>query len=155
MGCGRGIGYSSFLKDYLYTEFEISPKEIQWCDRNKANTKHKHVCRDIILFPLKEEYDLVFCQGTIENVYDMNELIRSMAKCSKRYLYNTTFKGYFPDLEMHEYVWNPTYKSYNNSLSIKEARKVLINLGFREVDIFPEETSKRDILFKTVIIASR
>ncbi len=155
VACGHGIGYAEFFADCSYLGVDISEKEIAWCRENHDNPRHRWRCLDFISEPPDEESDLVFCQGSIENVYDMDGLIRGMAHCAKRYIYFTAFKGYFPELDQHVYEWNPAYTCYENRLSVRRTRQLLRELGFAQVEIFPQRTSKPDIPYETVVIASR
>jgi hypothetical protein len=155
VGCGRGVGYAEFFADKNYTGIDISMDNIEWCRQYYKNRQHNWICSDLIKEPPSEKFDLVFCQGTIENVYDMDALVARMAECCKKFLYITAFKGYFPELKEHVYRWNNTYKHYDNMLSLLHIRRMLERLGFSTVDIFPQRTQKEDIKFETVIIASR
>ncbi len=155
VGCGRGIGYAEFFRDVRFTGVDISEKEIAFCREHLANERHTWLCCDFVRRPPDEKFDLIFCQGTIENVYDMDALIRAMAGCSRKYLYITAFKGYFPDLQNHEYHWNPVYCCYDNRLSPGRVAELLGELGFSNIDIRPQKTLKADIPQETVIIASR
>lgn len=153
IGCGHGIRYANFFPAGTYTGIDISMRVIGYCINKYP--KQNWTCEDFLnggnpglLF------DLVFCHGTIENMYDMDLLIRNMTAISDRYLYITGFKGWFPDLEEHEYKWDERYKCYDNKLSPKRVKVLLDELGFKS-DIFPQKTNKTEIPFETVIIAER
>lgn len=155
VGCGHSIGYQEFFSDIPYTGVDISLKAVDWCQNGQHKNVHTWRCADIIITNLYYKHDLVFCQGTIENVYDMDSLVRRMSARAKKYIYITAFKGYFPDLQEHEYHWNERYKCYDNKLSPIRTRKLLKELGFKKIEIFQQATSKTDIPFETVIIATR
>lgn len=155
VGCGRGIGYTDFFKDKQYTGIDISADNIEWCRQNYNNPKHKWIVADFIKNPPEDKFDLVFCQGTIENIYDMDALVEKMSDCCKKFLYITAFKGYFPELKEHVYEWNPVCKCFENKLSLLRTETLLDELGFWDIKIFPQKTKKQDIEFETVIFAKR
>jgi len=155
VGCGRGIGYADFFKDKQYTGIDISADNIEWCQKNCNNPRHKWILADFIKNPPEEKFDLIFCQGTIENVYDMDALVEKMSDCCKKFLYITAFKGYFSKLKEHVYEWNPVCKCFENKLSPLCVKALLVQMGFSDISILPQKTKKQDIKFETVIFAKR
>lgn len=156
IGCGHGIGYSDFFADIAYTGLDISEKEIVWCQQHYAERhQHRWLQSDFVRQGLDETFDLVFCQGTIENMYDMDALLRRMAGCARRYIHLTGFYGFHDEIEQHQYVWNETYKSYSNLFSIKQALHVLESCGFRVLEVSKVPTRKESNPWESRIIAER
>lgn len=155
IGCGHGIGYAEFFADVSYTGMDISAKETDWCRDHYANPRHTWACGDFIRAGAATQYDLVICQGTIENMYDMDALIRRMCACAKRYVYLASFLGFHDEIDSHQYVWIDAYKSYSNLLSIPRVQSVLQDCGFRCTEIRKVATNKAYNPFESIIIAEK
>lgn len=155
IGCGHGIGYSDFFKDINYTGIDISPKEITWCKEHLNNNKHKWICSDFINDSCDKQFDLVICQGTIENMYDMDALIEKTCKVAHKYIWLAGWYGFHDDIDEHQYVWNEQYKSYCNIFSIKQAAKVFMNNGFECMQIRKVKTNKVNNPYESIILARR
>lgn len=155
VGCGMSSAYPIFFANKRYIGIDISQNVIDYCRENYKTENNDYMCLDFITQPWSAIFDLVFCHGTIENVYDMDMLIKRMSRHANKYIYITAFKGFFPELDEHEYKWNEQFKCYDNKLSPNHTRKLLESLGFDKVSIFPEKTNKADIPYETVIIGER
>ena len=155
VACGHGIGYADFFSALPYIGVDISPKEIAWCRDNRQNPKHQWICADFLRQDLSLSADLVFCQGTIENLYDMDGLLRRMASCSKKYIYVAGFYGFNDDISEHEYKWVEAYASYSNQFSLPKARAVLQECGFDCLEVRKVETYKPHNPTESIIIAKR
>src|SRR5690606_21175283 len=95
-GCALGIGYfDSFAAKTLYG-IDLSQRNIDWCLKNRTNPKHTYLCQDFIESDLPEKVDLVFSQGTIDNSYDIDAFLAAMVRNSKRFIFATFYRGWFP-----------------------------------------------------------
>ena len=103
-------------------------------------------------FKNNSKYDLVFSQGTIDNCYDMNRYIINMINLSKKYVYITAYRGWFPKLDEHQYSWNDDHKCCYNNLSVKEITKLLKRIKKIKFFINPLNTNRKDITKETKII---
>ena len=155
IGCGHGIGYADFFAGISYTGMDISAKETDWCRSHYSNSRHKWVCGDFIRTASATQYDLVICQGTIENMYDMDALVRCMCASANKYVYLAGFYGFHDDIDNHEYVWIDAYKSYSNRLSISRVQNVLQSCGFNCLEVRKVVTNKLYNQFESIIIAER
>lgn len=155
VACGHGIGYADFFKNIAYTGMDISPKEIAWCKEHHNNPRHQWLCEDFILSNDAQKYDLVFCQGSIENVYDMDAFIRKMALVAKKYVYLAGFLGYNDSCLEHSYVWNERYTSYSNIFSLRHAKEVLLACGFSRVSFKRIATNKEGNPYESILIAEK
>ena len=155
VGSGIGYGYADFFKNKNFTGIDLSIQAVKWSNESNANLKHSYVCIDIIKELPGIQADLVFSQGTIDNVYDMDAFLKAMAKMTKKILYIANYLGYFGDMSEHRYNWDPQMRVCFNAISAKKAVEVLKNEGFRTVVAFPMATHRDDIKAETVIVASR
>ncbi len=151
-GCGMVTMYPIHFKGRKYTGVDLSPRIIEYNREADPNPLHEYLCQDFIEKPLKSPHDLVFSNDTIDNSYDMDEFLASMVKSSKRFIYATCYRGYFPDLEDHKYTWSERDMCFYNDLSPTQARKTLENLGCTNIKIRRLESHDKDI-FETEIIA--
>lgn len=102
-----------------------------------------------------QKYDLVFCQGSIENVYDMDAFIRKMALIARKYVYLAGFLGYNDSCREHSYVWNERYTSYSNIFSLRRAKEVLLACGFSRVSLKRVVTYKEGNPYESILIAEK
>lgn len=152
-GSGIGHGYVEALKSFHYTGFDISPEVVEFA--NKRNNNHKHIfkCVDYISDDLNEQFDIVFSSGTIDNSYDIDEYIQSMVRNAVKWIYLTSYRGWFPWLKEHSYIYNEEQKCFYNHLSPDEIYKTLLKLDCKDIEIFPIETGNDLIPYETVILA--
>jgi SAM-dependent methyltransferase len=153
VGCGLAVGYADAFPDRRYVGLDLSEKEITWCRAHRANSRHEYVCSDVITDPPAERFDIVFSQGTIDNSYDMDAHLRALVACSKGWIYVTAYRGWFPDLSEHRYVWDETTTCFYNDISPSETRKVLEGLGCTDVRIEPLRMDSSEIPFETRMTA--
>lgn len=153
LGCGLAVGYSEFFADRRYVGADISAKEIAWCRQHRANPRHDYVSCDFIEHTFDERFDLVFSQGTIDNTYDMDAFLRAAVRASRKWVYITAYRGYFPELDEHVYRWSEAEGCYYNDLSPSAAWRCLADAGCRDVAIVPSGTGRADIPFETLIVA--
>ena len=152
-GCGMGVGYVDFFENFRFVGFDLAPQVIDWCKKNYRNPKHEFRILEFIKNPPEKEFDLVYSQGTIDNAYDMNAFLRSAVKASRKWIYITAYRGFFPELETHRYEFNPEQGVYYNDISPLEAYSTLNKQGCGNISIFPSRTAYEDITHETVIIA--
>jgi len=152
-GCGLGIGYNEDFADKHYVGVDISPINIEWCNKNRNNPKHGYVNIDFISEPIDEKFDLVFSSGTIDNTYDVDAFLRSMVFNSKKWIYLTCYRGWFPHLDEHQYNWHEEHGCFYNDLSPQRIRETLVSLGCRDIRIEPVKTNNQEIEYETLIIA--
>ena len=152
-GCGLGVGYSDIYEKKEYIGIDISQENINWCNKNRDNKLHKYLCQDFISLPLGKKMDLVFSQGTIDNVYDMDEFIKSMVASSKKWIYLTAYRGWFPDLTEHEYAYSYKHHCFYNNISPARIKDILLSLGCKDIRIEPAKTDNPNIPYETRVIA--
>ena len=152
-GCGLGVGYCDDFAGKEYIGIDLSAHNIQWCQKNRKNPKHKYCCRDFIAEPLKQKVDLAFSSGTIDNGYDINASLESMVRSSGKWIYLTFYRGWFPDLEEHIYTWSDEHLCFYSDASAGRIRQTLLNLGCSSIIIEPVATGREDIPFETRVIA--
>jgi hypothetical protein len=152
-GCGFAVGYADFFKDIRYVGMDLAETAIAWCKKNRLNAKHDYVARDSIAENFDEKFDLVFSQGTIDNTYDINGFIKSAIAASRRWIFITAYRGFFPDLLEHRYSWNDQHGCFYNDISPYQVYKLLKAEGCSDINIVPSHTGRQDIPFETLIIA--
>jgi len=138
-GCGIGIGFESAFKDREYIGVDISQRNIDWCNQTYTNPKHKYLYMDFIQEDLPQKAEVSVCNGTLENVWNINSALESMVRNSSKWIYASCFMGYHPNLESHQYNWVPDKKVYSSLVSPIESTRVLENLGCTEIQIFPSK----------------
>ena len=152
-GCGTGVGYPEFFKDYRFVGIDLAPNVIDWCKRHNSNPAHEYRSLEFIKDPPNKEFDLVFSHGTIDNVYDMNEFLVSATRSARKWIYVTAYRGFFPCLTRHRYDFNADERVYYNDISPSEAYCTLRDAGCRDIAVYPSATGREDIPFETVIVA--
>tara|TARA_B100000161_G_scaffold263091_1_gene233910 strand:- start:929 stop:2434 length:1506 start_codon:yes stop_codon:yes gene_type:complete len=152
-GCGIGVGYSQIFKDLEYNGVDISLSNIDWCKKNRKNNFHNYFCKDFIKSPMKKKADLVFSSGTIDNSYDMDAFILSMINSSKKWIYLTAYRGWFPDLKEHRYSFSEKDNCFYNDISPNRVGQKLKEFGCKDIQISPLRTGLKDVIYETRIIA--
>jgi len=132
-GCGLGIGYSEAFKEKKYTGLDISPQNIEWCNQNNKNPLHQYLNLDFIENPPNERYDVAVSSGTIDNTYDIDACLKALVQTSRKHIYLTAYRGYFPDLHEHKYSWSPKGGCFYNDISPTRAHITLTKLGCHEI----------------------
>ena len=132
VGCGAGY-YPINLKELFinieYTGTDISETAIKFC---KLKSPFNFICTDFLKNNLNKKFDLVFSHALIDHVYDVELFIEKIIQTSKRFVYVTAYRGYFPDLEKHVIQRNNLEGSYYNDISIKKITKKLAEMGLQE-----------------------
>ena len=82
----------------------------------------------------------------------MNNYIIKMINLSKKYVYITAYRGWFPKLDEHQYSWSDDHKCCYNNLSVKEITKLLKRIKKIKFFINPLNTNRKDITKETKII---
>ncbi len=152
-GCGLGVGYCDDFADKHYVGIDLSPRNIAWCQKNRKNPKHRYLNIDFISEPLNEAFDLVFSSGTIDNSYDVDQFLKAMVRTSRRWIYLTCYRGWFPDLDEHRYQWNEEHGCFYNDLCPRRLRQTLESFGCQSIVVEPMETKREDIPYETRVIA--
>lgn len=152
-GCGLGVGYCDDFAEKRYIGIDLSEKNVQWCNENRKNPGHRYCAMDFIAKPLEEQVDLVCSSGTIDNGYDFDAFLISMVQSSKKWIYLTLYRGWFPDLKEHKYHWSDEHLCFYTDGSPKRIRETLAQLGCSEIIIEPVPTGRQDIPFETRVIA--
>ena len=151
-GCGVATSYAAHFKDRKYTGIDLSPITIIYNTETDRNPLHEYLCLDFIETPLEHQHDIVFSSGTIDNSYDMDEFLSSMVKASKQFIYATCYRGYYPELKDHKYLWSERDRCFYNDLSPTKAKQTLEDLGCTNIRIRPLATTDESH-FETEIIA--
>lgn len=155
IGCGRAYPYSNIFAEYRYTGCDISQKEIDACHQYE-NPLHSYFCIDFLgETSLPEKYDLVFSHAVIDHVYDISLFLKRAAAASRKYIFLTAYRGWFPELDYHNYEWDESATCYQNRVSPREAAAILKSKGCVEVRVLPLECNNVHdaISHETAIIA--
>jgi len=152
-GCGMGVGYCDDFADKEYIGIDLSEHNIRWCKENRKNRKHKYYCRDFIAEPLEWKVDLAFSSGTVDNSYDIDASLNSLVRSSRKWIYVTFYRGWFPDLAEHIYSWSHEHLCFYNDASARRIRQTLLSVGCSEIIVEPVATGREDIPFETRVIA--
>tara|TARA_B100001094_G_scaffold91497_1_gene87473 strand:- start:756 stop:1394 length:639 start_codon:yes stop_codon:yes gene_type:complete len=150
-GCGVSIGFSEAFSDKFFTGIDISKRNIDWCKDNYNNSKHVYMHKDFAKNPLSDKVDLVICNGTLENVLDINKAIESMVLSSKGWIYAAGCSGWHPNLRQHKYEWREEWGCNSSLISPSEVELVLKKLNCKKIQIFPFKRSAK--MYETIIIA--
>jgi len=103
--------------------------------------------------PIEQKADIAFSSGTIENVYDINLFIERLVNCSKKYIYFSSYSGWFHEYENHKYNYVETRGYFNNNISQISIKKKLEELGCKNININPIWTGKDEIPVETEFYA--
>lgn len=155
VGCGIGYGYRNLFQNKRFIGIDLSPKAIEWCRGHDVRAGHEYHRMDVIEEVAPARADLVFSQGTIDNVYDIDAFLRASARMAVELLYVANYRGYFGPMSAHRYHWDPGTRVCFNDISAPRCEQVLREEGFRSVLVLPQATGREDIAVETVIIASR
>jgi SAM-dependent methyltransferase len=155
VGCGRGRPYARLFEGYAYHGADISQKEIEFCRRTYPNGEARFFQADAITDDLRGRYDLVFSHAVVDHVYDINLFLQKLAGAAKGWLYISSYRGWFPRRDKHEYEWYEPCTSFLNRLSPSETRRALTEAGCSDVQVFPLFVGNQtdDIPMETVIVA--
>lgn len=152
-GCGLAVGYAELFADRDYVGIDIAEQCVEWCRTNRRHPGHEYWAGDFIRADWPRRFDLVLSQGTIDNTYDMDAFLCSAAAASRRWLYVTAYRGFFPELSEHEYRWSAEHGCYYNNLSPARAYRTLSELGCTDVAVMPSRTGRNEIPYETMIVA--
>jgi hypothetical protein len=152
-GCGIGYGYTEVFAKHKYCGVDISRKNNKWCLENNTNLLHSFICEDYIANDLNRKFDVVFSSGTIDNSYDVDQYLAAMVRHSKKWIYLTCYRGWFPELKEHKYSWSEEHGCFYNNISPSLVRKTLEQLGCTDISIQPIETGNMEIPYETEIFA--
>jgi len=151
-GCGLGVGYSDVFADKEYWGVDIAETNILWCRKHRGNLKHRYLLQDFIVEPLKEKADLVFSSGTLDNAYDIDHALKTMVASSRRWVYVTFYRGWFPGLNEHRYAWSGEHTCMYADASPARLQRKMLEFGCRDVQVFPIKTGRSDVPHETVLI---
>jgi hypothetical protein len=152
-GCGLGVGYCDALADRRYAGFDLVPSTIEWCRAHRDNEKHSYEHLDFIAERPRERYDVVMSSGTIDNGYDVEAFLDAMIHASRRWIYLTCYRGWFPDYAEHRYQWSDDDRCYYTDISPRRIQEHLRARGCEDVRVEPRATGRADIPLETRIIA--
>ena len=152
LGCGVGVGYAEAFADLRYVGVDLT-RNVEWCRANRTAPSHAYLDVDFIGAPLAERCDVVMSSGTMDNVYDVDALLRAMVSSSRRWVYLTAYRGWFPDLDEHRYTWSPEHSCFYTDVSPRRLESTLRESGCTEIVIEPRRTSRSDIPYETRVIA--
>ena len=134
VGCGAGY-YPINLKELFvgkeYVGIDISETAIKFC---RTKSSFNFICTDFLKKELNKKFDLVFSHALIDHVYDVDLFIEKIVESSKRFVYITAYRGYFPDLEKHVMRKNNVEGTYYNDISIKQVDRKLKKMGLGEAE---------------------
>ena len=145
IGCGMGVGYGEALKGHRFIGVDLEPRGIAWCQEHRAHPGHTYLCRDVLVPEHRKELvalgsDFVFSSGTIDNTWNIDAYLEAMSAMTTRWLYIAAYRGWYGDLPVHRYNWQPATAAYYNDISPCQIERQLRALGFNTIDISPMET---------------
>jgi len=152
-GCGLGVGYCDDFANKKYVGVDLSEKNTLWCREHRENPNNEYYCFDFIKESLKEPVDLVFSSGTLDNTYDIDVSLKNLVRNSKKWIYITFYRGWFPELKEHQYSWNEEHKCFYNNVSPSRIYEILLSLGCQDIQIKPTPTEHADIPYEMLVIA--
>jgi hypothetical protein len=152
-GCGLGIGYCEHFASKRFTGVDLDLKNIEWCQKNRSNKLHSFVSIDFMTSPLPVRSDVVTSSGTIDNCYDVEAFLESMIQSAQKWIYLTCYRGWFPELAEHKYLWAPGDGCFYNDISPQRVREYLQGRGCNSIVIEPLRSSNSVIPYETCIIA--
>ena len=135
IGCGIGtypIEFKKYFDKKDYLGIDIGNPAIEYC---KQNSNFEFMCGDIIEMELDKKFDLVFSHAVIDHVYDIDAFIKKIVNLSKKHVYVSAYRGYFPDLDVHKMRWDNEKGCYYNDLSIEQLKNNLLRMGLVEDEI--------------------
>ncbi len=146
IGCGSGvypIKYKDIFEKFDYTGIDISKSAIKYC---KEHSNVNFICSDFQKMELGKKYDLIFSQGVIHHVYNINTFLSKIVEISKKYAYILSSLGYSDELDDHKMEWSDKQAVYNSILSSKQVKNTLIEFGLKEnqFSIGPSETDSEN-----------
>ena len=62
-------------------------------------------------------------------------VIKKIVNLSKKHVYVSAYRGYFPDLDVHKMRWDNEKGCYYNDLSIEQLKNNLLRMGLVEDEI--------------------
>lgn len=124
-------------------------------EHDRQNDNCDSCLADIIPLTPENKADIVFSDGAIDHIYDIDAFIKTLAHLSRKLLYITSRRGYFPALNDHRYRWDSETGGHNNDVSPQKIAAILKEEGFETVVIFPQQSDRKDTNAETVVIASR
>lgn len=128
VGCGCAIVYPDFFSASRYTGVDISQKEIDWSRKNDQRSWHSYFCGDFTTMvgsdsPIKPaSFDLVFAHAVIDHVPDIDGFVSACLRASRGWIYLTAYRGWFPNIEHHRQMWDPTTTCFYNDVSHRMLR---------------------------------
>jgi len=153
-GCGLGVGYADALADRRYVGFDLVESSIDWCRQNRSNPRHEYHHLDFIRHPTPQRYDAVISSGTIDNAYDVEAFLDAMINASSRWIYLTCYRGWFPDLDEHNYSWVDADRCFYTNVAPRRIREFLQQRGCENITVEPRPTGRADIPLETRVIAT-
>src|SRR3990167_4410408 len=126
IGCGTGaypIKFKNLFSNMKYVGMDIGSPSLEYC---KRNSEFEFICGDFIKMEFDNKYDLVFSHAVIDHVYDIDRFLSKIVSICKKYAYISAYRGYFPNLEQHEMVWDNEKGCYYNNVSVKQVEKILL-----------------------------
>ena len=155
LGCGMGIGYCEQFTAKRYIGVDLAEKNVEWCRANRANQNHAYHAFDFLETPLVPQADVVTASGTIDNCYDVEVFLDSMLASARKWIYLTCYRGWFPELQEHQYHWNPEHGCFYNDISPHRVREFLQARGCTSIIVDRLRTGRSDIPYETRIIAKQ
>ena len=156
IGCKYVKACAEIFSDHRYVGMCMVEEEAELYRQSSRGSIHDFIAGDIICTPIEEKFDVVFSQGTIDNSYDMDAMLRAMVSCSKGWIYLTAYRGWFPDLPEHRYTWSEDTTCFYNDISPEIVCEVLESLGCSNIEITPLDMGDREgnpIRYETRIVA--
>lgn len=150
IGCSIGLFsrmFPSLFENLEYTGIDISERSIDIC---KKSAQGEFICDDFLKIDLPKKYDLVFSFHVIDHVSDVDLFVKKILDHSKKYVYISSYRGYFPDLEQHRVQYRNDQGIYYNDISVKQVEKILLQNNLKKDNFIIHPTIERDkILYDT------
>lgn len=135
IGCGIGtypIEFRKYFDKKDYLGIDIGKPAIEYC---KQNSNFEFICGDIINMELDRKFDLVFSHAVIDHVYDIDAFLEKIVNLSRKHVFISAYRGYFPDLDGHKMTWDNDKGCYYNDLSVNQLKRNLLKIGLTENEI--------------------
>ena len=129
VGCGAGVYpiiKKEMFRDLEYVGIDISPTCIEYC---KNHSEFNFLVEDFTKMSVDKKYDLIFSHAVIDHVYDIEAFLLNLVKSCKKFVYVSSYRGYFPNLDEHEKKWREDDHVYYNKISVQQIEKSLQEFG--------------------------
>lgn len=144
IGCSIGLfprTFPTLFKDISYTGLDVSKRSIDIC---KKYSDFEFIHGDYLKMNLDKKYDLIFSFHAIDHVENVNHFLTKTIETCNKFVYITSYRGFFPTLKTHKTEYRADQGIYYNDLSVPEVEKVISESGIPKNSFVLHPKSERD-----------